>query len=124
MLQRRVPLKRSGKLNAVRKVPRTNRMKVNARFPSKHEERYWNTLEKRCVACGATEDTVIHHILARIPQKTRQRDHRFVVILCAMGCHNFGPDAVHTLGSEAAFFHRTGVDLVKIAVDNWSAFDG
>jgi hypothetical protein len=123
MLQRRTPLKRTGKLNAVRKVPRTNRMKANARFPSKHEERYWASLPKVCVACGAT-DTVIHHILARIPQKVRQRDHRFVVRLCATGCHNFGPDAVHTLGSEAAFFHRAGVDLVKIAVANWESFSG
>lgn len=123
MLQRRVPLKRTGKLNAVRKVPRTNRMKANARFPSKHEERYWQSLERRCVACGATQDTVIHHILARIPQKQRQRDHRFVVRLCAT-CHNMGTDSVHLLGSEEAFQHRHGVDLVAIAVDNWGRFDG
>lgn len=123
MLQRRSSLKRSGKLNAVRKVPRTNRMKANARFPSKHEERYWSTLEKRCVACGATEDTVIHHILARIPQKTRQRDHKYVCRLCP-DCHNMGDHSVHLLGSEERFQHRRGVDLVKIAVDNWERFDG
>lgn len=98
-------------------------MKANARFPSKHEERYWSSLPQVCVGCGATESIVVHHILFNHPMKVRRRDHRLVVKLCATGCHNFGPDAVHTLGSEELFKHRTGVDLVKIAVDNWEAFE-
>ena len=122
MLPRRTSLKRTGKLNPVRKVPRTGRMKANARFPSKHEERYWASLDKCCVACGAGE-TVIHHILERIPQKVRQRDHRFVVRICP-ACHNMGTDSVHRLGSEELFKHRHGVDLVTIAVDNWERFSG
>jgi len=124
MLMRRVPLPKK------RAMPRRNggrvqhgRMKVNGRFPDKHVKEYWNSLERRCVVCGAG-DTVIHHILARLPQKVRQRDHRFVVVLCATGCHNFGPDSVHMLGSEAAFQEATGIDLVAIAIENWSAFNG
>lgn len=123
MLQRRTPLNRTGRLKAKRSVPRTGRMKPNHRYPSKHEERYWASLERRCVACGTAQDTVIHHILARIPQKVRQRDHRFVVRLCAT-CHNMGTDSVHLLGSEEAFQHRRGVDLVAIAVENWERFEG
>src|SRR3546814_16456686 len=72
----------------------------------------WSSLERRCVVCKSTQDTVLHHILARLPQKLRQRDHRFVAILCAAH-HNMGDDSVHLLGSEAAFQHRHGVDLVK-----------
>src|SRR3546814_18331862 len=96
-------------------------MKPNARFPDAKVKAYWSSLERRCVVCKSTQDTVLHHILARLPQKLRQRDHRFVAILCAAH-HNMGDDSVHLLGSEAAIQHRHGVDLVKIAVDNWEAF--
>src|SRR3546814_2378968 len=121
MLQRRTPLKRTGGLKAKRAGPRTGRMKPNARFPDAKVKAYWSSLERRCVVCKSTQDTVLHHILARLPQKLRQRDHRFVAILCAAH-HNMGDDSVHLLGSEAAFQHRHGVDLVQIAVDNWEAF--
>src|SRR3546814_18037600 len=121
MLQRRTPLKRTGGLKAKRAGPRTGRMKPNARFPDAKVKAYWSSLERRCVVCKSTQDTVLHHILARLPQKLRQRDHRFVAILCAAH-HNMGDDSVHLLGSEAAFQHRHGVALVQIAVDNWGAF--
>src|SRR3546814_7688390 len=77
-------------------------MKPNARFPDAKVKAYWSSLERRCVVCKSTQDTVLHHILARLPQKLRQRDHRFVAILCAAH-HNMGDDSVHLLGSEAAF---------------------
>src|SRR3546814_19069184 len=83
MLQRRTPLKRTGGLKAKRAGPRTGRMKPNARFPDAKVKAYWSSLERRCVVCKSTQDTVLHHILARLPQKLRQRDPRFVAILCA-----------------------------------------
>src|SRR3546814_17313604 len=82
MLQRRTPLKRTGGLKAKRAGPRTGRMKPNARFPDAKVKAYWSSLERRCVVCKSTQDTVLHHILARIPQKLRQRDNRCVAILC------------------------------------------
>jgi len=123
MLMRRVPLPKK------RAMPRRNggrvqhgRIKANGRFPDKHVKEYWNSLERRCVVCGAG-DTVIHHILARLPQKMRQRDHRYVAVLCASH-HNMGDTSVHLLGSEAAFQEATGVDLVAIAIENWSNWNG
>src|SRR3546814_7087570 len=95
----------TGGLKAKRAGPRTGRMKPNARFPDAKVKAYWSSLERRCVVCKSTQDTVLHHILARLPQKLRQRDHRFVAILCAAH-HNMGDDSVHLLGSEAAFQHR------------------
>lgn len=123
MLMRRVPLPRK------RAIPRRSegrvdhgRVKARGRFPDKHVKEYWSSLERRCVVCGAG-DTVIHHILARLPQKTRQRDHRYVAVLCASH-HNMGDASVHMLGTEAAFQEATGIDLVSIAVDNWSNWNG
>lgn len=123
MLMRRVPLPKR------RAMPRRNggrvqhgRMKAHGRFPDSHVKEYWSGLERRCVVCGAG-DTVIHHILARLPQKVRQRDHRYVAVLCAAH-HNMGDTSVHLLGSEAAFQESTGIDLVAIAIENWSAFNG
>lgn len=123
MLMRRVPLPKK------RAMPRRNggrvthgRVKANGRFPDKHAKEYWNSLDRRCVVCGA-RDTVIHHILARLPQKVRQRDHRYVAVLCARH-HNMGDTSVHLLGSEAAFQEETGVDLVAIAIENWSNWNG
>src|SRR3546814_17165733 len=89
-------------------------MKPNARFPDAKVKAYWSSLERRCVVCKSTQDTVLHHILARLPQKLSQRDHRFVAILCAAH-HNMGDDSVHLLGSVAAFQHRPGVELMQIA---------
>lgn len=123
MLMRRVPLPKK------RAMPRRNggrvqhgRIKANGRFPDGHVKEYWNNLDRRCVVCGAG-DTVIHHILARLPQKVRQRDHRYVAVLCARH-HNMGDTSVHLLGSEAAFQEETGVDLVAIAIENWSNWNG
>lgn len=125
---RRVPLKRTGAIQRKRAVARRNegrvkhaRIKRQARFPDGKEQAYWNALERRCNVCGSAVDTVIHHILARLPQKIRQRDHRFVAVLCAQH-HNMSDCSVHMLGSEAAFEEATGVDLVDIAVRNWGAF--
>ena len=124
MLMRRTPIAKK------RATPRRDegrvqhgRVKVKGRFPDRLVKEYWNSLERRCVVCGAG-DTVIHHILARLPQKARQRDHRYVAVLCATGCHNFGPHSVHMLGSEAKFQEVTGVDLVAIAITNWEAYHG
>lgn len=123
MLMRRVPLPKK------RAMPRRNggrvqhgRIKANGRFPDKHVKEYWNSLERRCVVCGAG-DTVIHHILARLPEKVRQRDHRFVTVLC-LRHHNDGPGSIHGEGTEAKFQEVTGVDLVAIARTNWSAYNG
>lgn len=123
MLMRRTPLPKK------RAAPRRNegrvshgRVKAKGRFPDANVHRYWETLERRCVVCGAG-DTVIHHILARLPEKVRQRDHRFVAVLCPTH-HNMGDTSVHMLGSEAAFQKATGVDLVDIARENWNRYDG
>ncbi|MES2173886.1 MAG: hypothetical protein V4523_08050 [Pseudomonadota bacterium] len=102
---------------------RHERIKDRGRFPTEHVKRYWETLERRCVSCGRSGETVIHHILARLSEKLRQRDHRFVVMLCP-GCHNMSDTSVHMLGSEAAFHSATGIDLVEIACANWSKYDG
>src|SRR3546814_16734534 len=83
-------LKRTGGLKAKRAGPRTGRMKPNARFPDAKVKAYWSSLERRCVVCKSTQDTVLHHILARLPQKLRQRDHRFVAILCAAHHNKIG----------------------------------
>ena len=101
--------------------PDHRRLKPNRRFPSPHEHRYWESLPDRCVACGAS-GTVIHHILANIPQKVRKRDHRLVTRLCP-SCHA-GQDGVHHLGSEELFKHRNGTDLVAIAIEGWERYDG
>jgi len=123
MLMRRVPLPKR------RAMPRRNggraqhgRIKAKGRFPDSHVKEYWNSLERRCVVCGAG-DTVIHHILARLPEKMRQRDHRFVAVLCNRH-HNAGPGSIHGEGTEAKFQEVTGVDLVAIARTNWSAYNG
>ncbi|WP_156028982.1 hypothetical protein [Sphingobium sp. DC-2] len=97
-------------------------MKAKGRFPDRLVKDYWSSLERRCVVCGAG-DTVIHHILARLPQKTRQRDHRYVAVLCASH-HNMGDASVHLLGSEAKFQEATGVDLIAIAVKSWENWNG
>src|SRR3546814_18575094 len=83
MLQRRTPLKRTGGPKAKRAGPRTGRMKPNARFPDAKVNAYWSSLERRCVVCTSPQDTVLHHILARLPQNLRPRDNRFVAILRA-----------------------------------------
>src|SRR3546814_19209961 len=104
MLQRRTPLKRTGGLKAKRAGPRTGRMKPNARFPDAKVKAYWSSLERRCVVCKSTQDTVLHHILARLPQKLPPRDHRFVAILCADN-PKLGDDRLQLLGNAAAFPH-------------------
>jgi len=123
MLMRRVPLPKK------RAMPRRNggrvqrgRIKAKGRFPDSHVKEYWNSLDRRCVVCGAG-DTVIHHILARLPEKVRQRDHRFVAVLCVRH-HNSGPGSIHGEGTEAKFLEVTGCDLVAIARTNWSAYNG
>lgn len=123
MLMRRTPIAKK------RATPRRTggrveqlRIKPKGRFPDKHIKEYWTSLDRRCVVCGAG-DTVIHHILARLPQKTRQRDHRYVAVLCASH-HNMGDTSVHLLGSEAKFQEATGVDLIAIAVRNWGNWNG
>lgn len=123
MLMRRTPIAKK------RVTPRRDegrvqhgRVKAKGRFPDNHVKEYWNSLERRCVVCGAG-DTVIHHILARLPQKVRQRDHRYVAVLCARH-HNAGPGSIHGEGTEAKFQEVTGVDLVAIAIENWSKWDG
>src|SRR3546814_12126925 len=124
MLQRRTPLKRTGGLKAKRAGPRTGRMKPNARFPDAKVKAYWSSLERRCVVCKSTQDTVLHHILARLPQKLRQRDHSFVAILCAAH-HNMGDDSVHLLGSEAAFRseeRRVGKECVSTFRSRWLTY--
>lgn len=99
------------------------RVKARGRFATDHVKRYWETLGRKCVACGRSDETVIHHILAPMAEKLRKRDHRFVVILCP-GCHNGNDTSVHLLGSEALFLERTGICLVAIARNNWSRYDG
>lgn len=127
MLMRRTPLPKK------RKEPRRSegrvqhgRIKPKGRFADRHVTAYWSSLERRCVVCGAgtgPEDTNIHHILARLPEKVRQRDHRFVVVLC-LRHHNGGPGSVHGEGTEAKFQELTGIDLVAIARENWNAYNG
>ena len=125
MLMRRAPIAKK------RAAPRRNegrvqhgRVKARQRFATDHVKRYWETLERKCVACGRTDATVIHHILAPMAEKMRKRDHRFVVILCPDRCHNFHPDSIHGLGSEAKFLATHGIDLIAIARTNWSNFNG
>lgn len=127
MLQQRTPLpkKRATPRRDERRVQH-KRVKPNGRFADSHVRTYWESLVRRCVVCGAgtgPEDTNIHHILARLPEKERQRDHRFVVVLC-LRHHNAGPGSVHGEGTEAKFQELTGVDLVEIARTNWSNFNG
>lgn len=124
MLMRRTPIAKK------RAKPRRNegrvqhgRVKARGRFATDHVKRYWETLERKCVACGRTDATVIHHILAPMAEKLRKRDHRLVVILCP-GCHNGNDISVHLLGSEALFQEKTGIDLVEVARVNWSNFHG
>lgn len=95
------------------------RIKRRRRFADADEKAYWNSLDRKCVACGSCSDTVIHHILAGIAEKVRRRDHRYVVVLCP-GCHNGRADSVHGLGSEERFAQRHGVCLVTIAIRNWN----
>jgi len=124
MLMRRTPIAKK------RVKPRRNegrvqhgRVKAKGRFATDHVKRYWETLERKCVCCGRTDDTIIHHILAPMAEKLRKRDHRFVTVLCP-ACHNMSDASVHLLGSEALFLEKTGVDLVEVARRNWSKFDG
>src|SRR3546814_11274908 len=96
MLQRRTPLKRTGGLKAKRAGPRTGRMKPNARFPDAKVKAYWSSLDRRSAVCNSTQDTVLHHILARLPQKLSRTDHRFVVFLYS----------AHTKHCSEPFQHR------------------
>src|SRR3546814_20251954 len=90
MLQRRTPLKRTGGLKAKRAGPRTGRMKPHARFPDAKVKDSWPSLARRCVVCNSTPDTVLHPLLARLPQKLRQPDNRFVAIIVKSADHRVG----------------------------------
>src|SRR3546814_10159480 len=74
---------------------------------------YWSSLERRRVVCKSTQDTVLHHILARLPQKLRQRDHRFVAILCA---------AHHNMGDDRSEERRVGTECVSTCRYRWSPY--
>lgn len=58
----------------------------------------------------------LHHVM-HMDGKECRRDDRFVVPLCRL--HHQGRFGVHGLGSERAFKERYGIDLVKIAKDEW-----
>ena len=83
--------------------------------PTAAERRHLNRIgEMPCLICDAP--AAIHHITSNGYYRIT-RTHRLVAPLCERH-HQYGPDAVHTIG--AANFHAMhGIDLYKWASVEW-----
>lgn len=59
----------------------------------------------KCFFCGAENNLNLHHIFGG-SRRDKSEEYGLVVPLCAIGCHNFGRDSVHSGYTQLAHDRR------------------